>query len=139
MNHPPQASSAQTPRSPDPEVLDAAALAKLRQLDPSGRGRLLQRVLSSYSVSLSRLRQQIGDAQALSDSAGLWMGVHTLKSSSASIGAFGLSQQCAAAEQAIREGLLEGLPERFAQLQCEIDRVDEAVCCLIAKEARQCS
>ena len=120
------------PPLPEPEVLDADALLRLCQLDPSGQSRLLQRVLSSYLVSLSRLRQQITDSQQRGDHGGLRMGAHTLKSSSASIGALALSQQCAVVEAAIREHRLEGLPELVALLQCEIDRVDEAVHRMIA-------
>lgn len=114
------------------EVLDRASLDKLAQLDPSGQSRLVERVLSTYQGSLSRLRQQIADGCAGTDAAALRMGAHTLKSSSASIGALQLSRLCAQVEQAIREGRSEELPALVAQLQREAERVDVAVRRLMA-------
>ena len=121
-----------SPTLTESDVLDAQALARLRQLDPSGRGDLVHRVLATYVVSLSRLRQQMVHVQPEGDNAGLRMGAHTLKSSSASVGALDLSQLCAAVEASIRDERLEGLPELVAQMQCEMDRVDTAVRRMIA-------
>ena len=40
-------------------VLDAAALARLSELDPQGNGTLVQRVLTTYATSLERSRQEL--------------------------------------------------------------------------------
>ncbi|WP_234414065.1 Hpt domain-containing protein [Ideonella sp. A 288] len=114
------------------EVLDRTSLAKLAQLDPSGQSRLVERVLTTYQGSLARLRQQIVVGGVGADPSALRMGVHTLKSSSASIGALQLSQLCAEVEQTLREGRTEQLPGLVAQLQREADRVDAAVRRLMA-------
>ena len=113
-------------------VLDAQALANLRQLDPGGQGRLLQRVLDTYRGSLSRLLLQLGEAQGRADGAGMRLAVHTLKSSSASVGARDLSSLCADAEQALREGQLVEVDGLLERLRAEAARVDKAVQQLLA-------
>ncbi|HSW07535.1 Hpt domain-containing protein [Aquabacterium sp.] len=108
-------------------VLDAQALAGLTMLDPTGANRLVQRVLSTYHASLGRLLQQIADGQQRSDHAAVRLAAHTLKSSSASIGALDLSRLCGSAEQAIRDGQLEAVPPIIQGLQAEARRVALAV------------
>ncbi len=108
-------------------VLDAQALAGLTMLDPTGANKLVQRVLSTYHASLGRLLQQIADGQQRSDPAAVRLAAHTLKSSSASIGALDLSRLCASAEQAIRDGQLDTVPPIIQGLQAEARRVALAV------------
>ena len=110
-----------------PAVLDAQALAGLTMLDPTGANRLVQRVLSTYDTSLARLLQQIDEGQQRADAAAVRLAAHTLKSSSASIGALDLSRLCAAAEQAIRDGNLDAVPSIVQGLQAEARRVALAV------------
>lgn len=112
---------------PDAAVLDAQALAGLSMLDPTGANKLVERVLSTYQGSLGRLMQQMGDALQRGDHAGIRLAAHTLKSSSASIGALDLSRLCAAAETAVREGQVEAVPGLVDDLQAEARRVDRAV------------
>lgn len=106
----------------DPQVLDGLAT-----LDPGGKGRLVQRVLSTYQSSLARLGQQVSDASSAGDPAAIRMAAHTLKSSSASVGALVLSALCARVEQAARDGLEAELPGLVGQLLVEIARVQVAV------------
>jgi HPt (histidine-containing phosphotransfer) domain-containing protein len=114
-------------------VLDAQALAQLAQLDPSGANRLLQRVMVTYRSSLARLMAQLAQARAQSDAASLRLVAHTLKSSSASVGALALSALCGATEQAVRDGRLDGLPALLDQLEAEAVRVDAAVLELLSE------
>lgn len=108
-------------------VLDAQALAGLSTLDPTGANRLVHRVLSTYHVSLDRLLRQIADARERHDHAGLRLAVHTLKSSSASVGALDLSRRCAEVEQALRDGRLDVVPDLTDGLQHEAHRVATTV------------
>lgn len=89
--------------------LDAAALARLATLDPTGQSRLLERVLTAFRVSAQRLMPQLDAAQLKGDRNAIRLVAHTLKSSSASIGALALSQRCARIETAIREAAAHGL------------------------------
>ena len=87
-----------------PLGLDAESLARLTLLDPSGENRLLERVLKAYQASAARLLPQLAAAQLSGDRNAIRLVAHTLKSSSASIGALALSQRCAQIEAATREG-----------------------------------
>lgn len=117
---------------PGEAVLDATALANLAQLDPTGANRLLQRVLTTYRSSMARLLVQLAQARAQSDPATMRLVTHTLKSSSASVGALALSTLCGDAERALREGRLDGVPALLDQLVAESARVDAAVLQLLA-------
>jgi HPt (histidine-containing phosphotransfer) domain-containing protein len=110
-----------------PPVLDELALAGLRQLDPTGANQLMPRVLTTYRTSLARLLGQMSAARQQSDTAALRLATHTLKSSSASIGALRLSVLCGTAEQAARDGRIEDLPALLDQLEAEAADVDAAV------------
>src|SRR6185369_1456158 len=79
-------------------VLDASALERLRELDPKGENQLLSRVIKAFESSAARLLPQLQDAQRAGDHNGVRHVAHTLKSSSASIGAMKLSTLCAEIE-----------------------------------------
>ena len=113
-------------------VLDAQALANLAQLDPTGASKLLSRVLTAYRGSLARLLPQLTAARMSLDLGTLKLVTHTLKSSSASIGALDLSALCGAAELALREGSLDGLPRILDDLLAEAAQVDAAVLQLLS-------
>ena len=108
-------------------VLDAACMAELRALDPDGKAQLVKRVLATYQASLAKLVEQLRVARA--DSA--WDQVsrvaHTLKSSSASIGALALSALCADIERLLRAGDRTSAEALFDPFQAEVVRVDQAV------------
>ncbi len=108
-------------------VLDAACMAELRALDPDGKAQLVKRVLVTYQGSLAKLVEQLRTAHA----DGAWDQVsrvaHTLKSSSASIGALALSALCADIERLLRvgdHGAAVGLLDAF---HAEVRRVEAAV------------
>jgi HPt (histidine-containing phosphotransfer) domain-containing protein len=108
-------------------VLDAGAIAKLRELDPGGRAGLVARVVSTYAASLDRLLAQLGAARRASDATALRHVAHTLKSSSASVGAQTLAGLCAEVEALLRDGPGDGLELRLDELAAEAARVLAAV------------
>lgn len=108
-------------------VLDAQALAVLTQLDPSGSGQLFARVMRTYRKSLARLIGQLAAAREPFNPDSMRLAAHTLKSSSASVGALGLSQLCGSAEAALRERHFDALPTLLDALLAEAERVDLAV------------
>jgi hypothetical protein len=83
-------------------VLDEAALQRLRDLDPAGGNRLVERVIRAFESSGARLGGQLAEARAKGDIQAIRHVAHTLKSSSASIGALELSRLCAEIEAALR-------------------------------------
>ena len=118
-----------------PDVLDPAALARLAELDPKGENHLLQRVLQAFQTSAARLRPQAEAAREKGDRAGVRLVVHTLKSSSASIGATHLSQLCAQIETTIRLESGEDLDALLDAFNAALDDVLRATARLIEERA----
>ena len=104
-------------------VLDAQALARLQELDPSGKAGLVARVLSTYTASLQRLLGQLRVARQDADAQGQRHVAHALKSSSASVGALKLSALCADIERRLRDGPMQGLDAQLDALDAEGERV----------------
>ncbi|HWI10734.1 MAG TPA: Hpt domain-containing protein, partial [Burkholderiaceae bacterium] len=119
------------PAGAAPAVLDAAALARLGDLDPNGTNHLLERVLRAFETSVARLRPQLDAARAGDDRAAIRLVAHTLKSSSASIGALQLSQLCAQIEAAIRMDTGESLLPRLDALDAALDGALQAIAALL--------
>jgi len=108
---------AQPPRIVTPSDLDAVALARLHELDPDGRHGVVYRVMTAFEGSLVRMMTQLDAQRAPDGHASVVSGVaHTLKSSSASVGALQLSTACAAVELALRERPEQELEPHIAQL-----------------------
>jgi HPt (histidine-containing phosphotransfer) domain-containing protein len=101
-------------------VLDAQALERLRELDPTGQNKLLDRVFKAFEQSIERLMPQLEAARTAADWQAVRHVAHTLKSSSASIGAIKLSQLCADTESMVRQSQLDGLPQRLDALRAEV-------------------
>jgi HPt (histidine-containing phosphotransfer) domain-containing protein len=104
-------------------VLDAGSLARLAELDPGGKGGLVARVLAAYTGSLTKLLDQLRAARSQGDREALRHVAHTLKSSSASVGALQLSGLCADIERSVREGQNEGLDAKLDAMTAEGQRV----------------
>jgi histidine phosphotransfer protein HptB len=86
----------------DPPLLDADAIERLRELDPSGQQGVVERVLKAYRSSLDRHLADIAAALPAHDTDRLVRAAHTLKSSSAAVGAMSFSQRCADVELSVR-------------------------------------
>jgi HPt (histidine-containing phosphotransfer) domain-containing protein len=100
--------------APSRVVLDEIAVGRLRELDPDGRHGVLRRVFSAFETSLLRMLVQL-NAERENGNAGVVSSVaHTLKSSSASVGALQLSAACAEVERRLRE-------QRSGDLQADVD------------------
>jgi HPt (histidine-containing phosphotransfer) domain-containing protein len=118
---------APTPSLMSAAVLDPTALQRLHELDPQGANRVVERVLRAFDASLARLLPQSQQALQQGDHETVRHVVHTLKSSSASVGALELSQCCSEIENRLRLQQLEGLSALVDQLAAEGERVRRAV------------
>jgi histidine phosphotransfer protein HptB len=107
--------------------LDEQALARLRELDPEGRHGVVLRVMRAFETSLLRLMAQLAEARDRGDVAAVGMVAHTLKSSSASVGALALSACCAEIERAVRAGETVDLPAQVENLLAEGEKAVGAV------------
>ncbi len=108
-------------------VLDAACMAELRALDPDGKAQLVKRVLATYQASLAKLVGQLQVARAENAWDQVSRVAHTLKSSSASIGALTLSALCADIERLLRAGDSASASTLLDPFHAEVRRVDAAV------------
>lgn len=115
------------PATDPPAVLDAAALARLAELDPGGSAGLVQRVLSTYANALERSRQELLRLRQPMQSEPVRHLAHTLKSSSASVGALALSALCAQVERQARAQPDGDIGPLLDALLVEMQRVAGAV------------
>ena len=109
--------------APSTAGLDAGALRRLRDLDPDGRHGVVTRVLTAFETSLTRMLAQLESERDGGDPAVVCSIAHTLKSSSASVGALQLSALCADIERRVREGTGEGLDARLDAMAQEGRRI----------------
>ncbi len=107
--------------------LDPQALQRLRELDPTGAGKLMERVAKAFDALVARLIPQLQAAQEVGDAAGIRLAAHTLKSSAASIGAVKLSRMCAEMELMARQGQSDGMDEKVTALSTELAAVRAAL------------
>lgn len=108
-------------------VLDEAALSRLRELDPDGRHGVLRRVLMAFETSLTRMLAQLAAERESGNAAVVGSVAHTLKSSSASVGALELSRVCAEVEQRLRENQPGDLSVDIARMHKAADSALGAV------------
>ncbi|MEW6293851.1 MAG: response regulator [Pseudomonadota bacterium] len=101
----PDASTA--PASPPAAAINTACLDQMRQLDPDGSMGLMRKVLKAYLDSSASLQAQVDEALAAGDAEALRRSAHTLKSSSANVGAEALAALYKELEACGREGRLE--------------------------------
>ena len=112
---------------PTPPRLDELALSRLRELDPDGRQGVLMRVLAAFETSLSRMLVQL-QTEIQAGHPDVVSGVaHTLKSSSASVGALDLAKACADVEARLRGGDSSALRLDIARLIAEGEKALVAV------------
>jgi signal transduction histidine kinase/CheY-like chemotaxis protein/HPt (histidine-containing phosphotransfer) domain-containing protein len=102
--------------APADAVLDRRALAAITALDQAGRPSVLQKVVALYLQQSPGLVDLLRSAVDGNDSAALRAAAHSLKSSSANLGALGLSEKCRALESKAREGDWTGVPELVAEI-----------------------
>ncbi|MBX3600906.1 MAG: Hpt domain-containing protein [Rubrivivax sp.] len=107
--------------------LDAAALARLHELDPDGRQGIVQRVLSAFDSSLTRMLVQLGADPDRSDAAVVAALAHQIKSSAGAVGALALSAACAEVERRLRDGQPGDLAADVRRLVAEGEAAREAV------------
>ncbi|MGZ2749515.1 response regulator [Burkholderia stagnalis] len=129
-------------------VIDRKALDALRALQRPGRPDVLTRIIDQFNLDAPRLIEGMHAAVAAGDPDALKLASHTLKSSSANVGAHGLSARCREIEQLARAadvaaaaGLVAGVDADFARAQAVLnaERVDAntAACAQPEKEGTQ--
>jgi len=103
--------------------LDAKALNQIRALQQKGAPDLVGQVIQLYLTDAPRLKEAMEAAGLRGDGDGLRKAAHTLKSSSANVGAMGLADLCRELERIGRQGELENIGPMLNELEKEYRRV----------------
>jgi HPt (histidine-containing phosphotransfer) domain-containing protein len=106
--------------------LDAAVIAELRD-SVAGDDAFVRDLVATYLDEGPGYIAAMEAAVAAGDAAAIVRPAHTLKSSSASLGAMRLAQLCREIEFAGRDGSLEGIAERVAEARAAWDATVEAL------------
>ena len=109
------------------DVIDIEELDKISQMQRPGRENLLLKVIGLYKENAPVLLEQIQSCYAENDVAGLKRASHTLKSSSAQIGARMFSLQCKAIELKATSNDLTGVDMDIRSLLEDFQKVITAL------------
>jgi HPt (histidine-containing phosphotransfer) domain-containing protein len=107
--------------------LDESAIAVLQTLESNGSPGLVARVIETYLKTSPGMIDSLRQAVVSEDSETIERSAHSLKSSSATLGALDLAGLCKELEQIGREGATEQSAEVFTNLENEFDRVRRAL------------
>jgi signal transduction histidine kinase/DNA-binding response OmpR family regulator/HPt (histidine-containing phosphotransfer) domain-containing protein len=110
-----------------PPVIDRRVLNSLRQMAGSKTPALLRQIIAHYREDAPQRLQDIRDAIAAGDAQSLRQSAHTLRSSSANLGAMNLSHLCKKLEMMGRVGTTTDAPEWIAQIEAEYAKVKVAL------------
>jgi len=123
------------PASPASDsAINTQALANIRALSSSNGEALLERVLHAYLADTPPHLQALHTAIAAGNTDQLRKTAHTLKSSSANVGALALSQRCKDLEQLGRNNTTAGAAELLADMERSFQAVRQALGALLEKE-----
>ncbi|MDM7912914.1 MAG: Hpt domain-containing protein [Methanotrichaceae archaeon] len=109
------------------EVIDQSVLASLKELQEEGEPDILEEVGGLFLKHAPEKISAIEKAAADKDAKALQVSAHSLKSSSAYVGAMRLSAMSKELEMMARSGVLDGATERSEKLKAEFQRVKTAL------------
>jgi HPt (histidine-containing phosphotransfer) domain-containing protein len=107
--------------------LDASVLDTLRTFEVGGDSGLVSRLVAAFLQSSGQLFDAAQRAQDAQDAEAMARAMHTLKSSSAQLGARKLSLLCKDLEARGRSGSLDGAEELLEQVGRELEEVCEGL------------
>jgi two-component system sensor histidine kinase/response regulator len=116
-------------------ALDMKAIDKLRALQRPGRTSVVRKVISLYLDSTPALIGQLSQAERRGDANALQEAAHSLKSSSANLGAFRLAQYFRELDQIGKSGSTVGAARLLGKVSVEYPRVKAALEGIVGGEA----
>jgi signal transduction histidine kinase/DNA-binding response OmpR family regulator len=131
---PAPASSAPATLAATEPTIHPQALQNIRALSASNGDALLERVLHAYLKDTPPHLQALQQAIAAGNTEQLRKTAHSLKSSSANVGALALSQRCKDMEQLGRTNTTTGAAELLADMERSFQAVRQALGALLEKE-----
>jgi two-component system, sensor histidine kinase and response regulator len=100
-------------------TLDSSAIEAVRQLDPDGKDRLLSRLIALYRDDSSQLLADIDNGLKTGDAEAVARAAHTLKSSSANLGATNVAAIARQIEHSARSGELNDMASSVTKLRAQ--------------------
>jgi CheY-like chemotaxis protein len=111
----------------DGMVLDHVVIDRIREMEQRGASRLLERLIKTYLVTAARLVEDAERALDAGDADALRHAVHTLKSSSANLGATTLSKHFATLELHARARHVHAARRDWPAARSEYERAVQAL------------
>jgi len=108
-------------------VLDTSILEKIRAMETEQSPNIVVRLIQMFQEDSPRTIHAIHEAVANTDPESARRALHTLKSSSANLGAHTLSELSTKMEQMARDNDMDKLAETLIDLRCEYERVLQAL------------
>ncbi len=108
-------------------MLDSKALENIRRLEQAGQPSILNKIIDLYSETAPDLLARMREAVETGDAQGLRQAAHSLKSSSANLGAVAFAQHCRELEMQAKSGELTGTEHRLASMEGLLSRVLSAL------------
>jgi HPt (histidine-containing phosphotransfer) domain-containing protein len=113
--------------SETPRVIEREALASIRALQRPGAPDLVRKVIDKYLDSSSRLLENLRRAVSNGDTRAVVQAAHSLKSSSANVGAARLAAQCKELEAEARDNRIGDPQTQLGELETEYQAVRTAL------------
>jgi len=107
----------------DPTIIDPEAIATLKELNPDDDGAFLKEIVGIYLEDTPKRLQDLKQSLATGDLAVFTRTAHTIKGSSANVGAFVLAGLAEHLEAVSRKDGLGGLGAMVAQCDEQFARV----------------
>ncbi|WP_136805496.1 response regulator [Desulfosediminicola flagellatus] len=106
-------------------TLDLSVLDNLKDLQIEGEPSILSKILQAYLENSDPLMQILQDYHVAGDRDELQMAAHTLKSSSANVGALALADMCRRLEMRCRDQVMENCKDLIHAIMEEYDEVKQ--------------
>jgi signal transduction histidine kinase/CheY-like chemotaxis protein len=124
----------QPPALPAPDQINRQALNNIRALSASNGDALLERVLQAFLEDTPTHLHTIGQAIANGNTSQMRKAAHSLKSSSANVGADALAQRCKELEQLGRHDTTAGAAALLAEMERSFQAARQALGAILEKE-----
>ncbi len=109
------------------DPLDRRALDALRAIEAKGKPGFLARLIRLYLARTPEILDQLDEAIERGDATGTFKAAHSLKSSSANVGAVTLAEIFREIEALGRAGTMEGAREKWDRIHAEYVAVEQAL------------
>ena len=132
---PPGRGTTPVPPSPGRDIINRRALDNIRALSPDHGEALLERVLHAYVDDTPSHFQTLRLAIAAEQPGNVRRAAHSLKSSSANVGADALAQLCKDMEQLGRDERTDGAAAILSDMEREFQAVRDSLSAILEKES----